>query len=116
MAKRNATTELTHDNWDQEEESEEAGTFKQVWKIFLSLFIMFFFRYRFVKILVILSISWHSFRSERQKDESLSVIPNPEFWCSEIWKFAVEKFATFLIKIAELKGSYEGQPSSRRSL
>jgi hypothetical protein len=30
MAKRNATTELTHDNWDQEEESEEAGTFKQV--------------------------------------------------------------------------------------
>ncbi len=32
MAKRNATTELTHDNWDQEEESEEAGTFKQVRK------------------------------------------------------------------------------------
>ena len=30
MAKRNAAKELTHDNWDQEEESEEAGVFKQV--------------------------------------------------------------------------------------
>jgi hypothetical protein len=44
MAKRNATTELTHDNWDQEEESEEAGTFKQVRKLFL--FFTIFFRYR----------------------------------------------------------------------
>jgi hypothetical protein len=30
MSKRNAAKELNHDNWDQEEESEEAGTFKQV--------------------------------------------------------------------------------------
>ncbi len=30
MAKRNAANELNHDNWDKEEESEEAGTFKQV--------------------------------------------------------------------------------------
>eukprot|EP00088_Acartia_fossae_P010353 TRINITY_DN1514_c0_g1_i5.p1 TRINITY_DN1514_c0_g1~~TRINITY_DN1514_c0_g1_i5.p1 ORF type:complete len:856 (+),score=290.21 TRINITY_DN1514_c0_g1_i5:40-2607(+) len=29
MAKRVASRELNHDNWDQEEESEEAGTFKQ---------------------------------------------------------------------------------------
>lgn len=28
MAKRTATTELNHDNWDDEEESETAGTFK----------------------------------------------------------------------------------------
>ncbi|XP_054267687.1 nuclear pore complex protein Nup50 [Macrosteles quadrilineatus] len=28
MAKRTATTDLNHDNWDQEVESEEAGTFK----------------------------------------------------------------------------------------
>ena len=27
MAKRSAGTELNHENWDQEEESEEAGTF-----------------------------------------------------------------------------------------
>lgn len=27
MAKRNANTDLNHDNWDQEDESEEAGTF-----------------------------------------------------------------------------------------
>jgi len=29
MAKRGAVTELNHDNWDQEEESEEAGEFKK---------------------------------------------------------------------------------------
>ena len=29
MAKRGAGTELNHDNWDQEEESEEAGEFKK---------------------------------------------------------------------------------------
>ena len=28
MAKRNAASELNHDNWDQEDESEEAGEFK----------------------------------------------------------------------------------------
>ncbi len=27
--KRGATSDLNHDNWDQEEESEEAGVFKQ---------------------------------------------------------------------------------------
>ena len=39
MPKRDATTELNHDNWDQEDESEEAGEFKKasddqmkVWK------------------------------------------------------------------------------------
>ena len=29
MAKRNAASELNHDNWDQEDESEEAGEFKR---------------------------------------------------------------------------------------
>ena len=29
MAKRNAQSELNHDNWDQEDESEEAGEFKK---------------------------------------------------------------------------------------
>ena len=29
MAKRGAGSELTHDNWDQEEEREEAGEFKK---------------------------------------------------------------------------------------
>ncbi len=29
MAKRGAATELNHDNWDNEEEPEEAGTFTQ---------------------------------------------------------------------------------------
>lgn len=29
MAKRNATTELNHDNWDREEEPEEVGVFKK---------------------------------------------------------------------------------------
>ena len=29
MPKRDATTELNHDNWDQEDESEEAGEFKK---------------------------------------------------------------------------------------
>ena len=29
MAKRGAGSELNHDNWDQEEESEEAGEFKK---------------------------------------------------------------------------------------
>ena len=32
MAKRNATTELNHDNWNEEEESEEAGIFVQASK------------------------------------------------------------------------------------
>lgn len=27
--KRGATTDLTHDNWDQEEEQEEAGSFQK---------------------------------------------------------------------------------------
>ena len=30
MAKRVAARELNHDNWDQEEEEEEAGTFQKV--------------------------------------------------------------------------------------
>ena len=29
MAKRNAQSELNHDNWDQEDENEEAGEFKR---------------------------------------------------------------------------------------
>ena len=29
MAKRNANTELNHDNWNEEEEAEEAGVFAQ---------------------------------------------------------------------------------------
>ena len=29
MAKRNAGSELNHDNWDEEEETEEAGEFKK---------------------------------------------------------------------------------------
>ena len=29
MAKRGANTELNHDNWDEDEEPEEAGTFAQ---------------------------------------------------------------------------------------
>ncbi len=29
MAKRGATSELNHDNWNEDEESEEAGTFQQ---------------------------------------------------------------------------------------
>ena len=29
MPKRDATSELNHDNWDQEDESEEAGEFKK---------------------------------------------------------------------------------------
>ena len=29
MAKRNATTELNHDNWEEEDENEEAGEFKK---------------------------------------------------------------------------------------
>ena len=29
MAKRSATTELNHDNWNDEEEHEDAGSFKQ---------------------------------------------------------------------------------------
>lgn len=29
MAKRTATRELNHDNWDDEEESEDAGTFQK---------------------------------------------------------------------------------------
>ena len=29
MAKRGATTELNHDNWNDEDESEEAGVFRQ---------------------------------------------------------------------------------------
>lgn len=29
MAKRTATRELNHDNWNDDEEEEEAGTFKQ---------------------------------------------------------------------------------------
>ena len=29
MAKRTAITDLNHDNWNEEEEPEEAGTFKQ---------------------------------------------------------------------------------------
>ena len=32
MAKRNAQTELNHDNWNEEEESEEAGIFVQASK------------------------------------------------------------------------------------
>lgn len=27
--KRNATTDLNHDNWDQEDEQEDAGSFKK---------------------------------------------------------------------------------------
>jgi len=30
MAKRSATSELNHDNWDAEEEKEEPGIFKSV--------------------------------------------------------------------------------------
>lgn len=29
MAKRGATSDLNHDNWDREEEREEAGTFSR---------------------------------------------------------------------------------------
>ena len=29
MPKRDATSELNHDNWDKEDESEEAGEFKK---------------------------------------------------------------------------------------
>ena len=29
MAKRNATSELNHDNWEEEDEKEEAGEFKK---------------------------------------------------------------------------------------
>ena len=29
MPKRDATTDLNHDNWDKEDESEEAGEFKK---------------------------------------------------------------------------------------
>ena len=29
MAKRNAATELNHDNWEEEDEKEEAGEFKK---------------------------------------------------------------------------------------
>lgn len=29
MAKRNATTDLNHDNWDREEEPEEIGVFRK---------------------------------------------------------------------------------------
>lgn len=29
MAKRTATTELNHDNWEDEDEPEDAGTFKK---------------------------------------------------------------------------------------
>ena len=29
MAKRNAISDLNHDNWNEEEEPEEAGTFRQ---------------------------------------------------------------------------------------
>ena len=29
MAKRNAVTELNHDNWEEEDEKEEAGEFKK---------------------------------------------------------------------------------------
>lgn len=30
MAKRRATTELNRDNWDQEDEKEDPGTFKRI--------------------------------------------------------------------------------------
>jgi hypothetical protein len=47
-------------------------------------------------------------------------IPYPEFWCPEIWKFTVEKICKLCYKNYRIyrtyKGSYEGQPSSRRSL
>ena len=32
MAKRTATTELNHDNWEKEEEAEDAGTFRKVFR------------------------------------------------------------------------------------
>ena len=48
MPKRDATSELNHDNWDKEDESEEAGEFKKasedqmkVWCVFKYLKVHF---------------------------------------------------------------------------